>query len=277
MGAINKLPDETLPFVIDIIRESADLNADEEEIDVEIDKIDTATQRKLQKFVLKNKPKGSKKVSKKKTPPPATSATVKGEAEQSKPPTEISPKQQSMQNDDPHFTFGEDGDDSDSDESVTDKQETKSPSENPNEFKFSDDIPNDDSDPIDGVGMAPKWDIKEQDSDQDTSSEQDDDWAKLQGEHEAQQTREKEREAQNEKFWAEKERSRKEKEKERLSKIENDRIKVEADRSRRQAEKEEEERKRVELLKKKVADSNNIRQTVDMDEDRDAMEEYMEY
>merc|ERR1740124_1596993 len=51
------MPGEKLQYIIDIIRESADFDTEREEIDIEIDKIDTVTQRKLQNFVLKNKPK----------------------------------------------------------------------------------------------------------------------------------------------------------------------------------------------------------------------------
>lgn len=49
---INLLPDDRLPGVIQIIRESTHLNGDEEEIDLEIDQLDTVTQRKLQRYVL---------------------------------------------------------------------------------------------------------------------------------------------------------------------------------------------------------------------------------
>jgi hypothetical protein len=49
---INLLPSERLPGVIQIIRESTHLNGDEDEIDLEIDQLDTATQRKLQRYVL---------------------------------------------------------------------------------------------------------------------------------------------------------------------------------------------------------------------------------
>lgn len=49
---INLLPEERLPGVIQIIRESLPLGADEEEIDLEIDQLDTSTQRKLQRYVL---------------------------------------------------------------------------------------------------------------------------------------------------------------------------------------------------------------------------------
>jgi len=64
---INNISPDKLPGVIQIIRESTKLSGDEEEIDLEIDQLDTATQRKLQRFVMQNvkskrsKPKQSKK------------------------------------------------------------------------------------------------------------------------------------------------------------------------------------------------------------------------
>jgi bromodomain-containing factor 1 len=48
--AINELPQDRLQAVIEIIRESTHLG-DEEEIDLEIDQLDTATQRKLLRYV----------------------------------------------------------------------------------------------------------------------------------------------------------------------------------------------------------------------------------
>jgi hypothetical protein len=50
---INELPQEHLGGVIQIIREAAPVGADEEEIDLEIDQLDTKTQRKLFRFVSK--------------------------------------------------------------------------------------------------------------------------------------------------------------------------------------------------------------------------------
>jgi Bromodomain extra-terminal - transcription regulation/Bromodomain len=50
---INNLPPDKLPGVIRIIRESANFGDDEEEIDLEIDQLDTVTQRKLQRFIMK--------------------------------------------------------------------------------------------------------------------------------------------------------------------------------------------------------------------------------
>jgi Bromodomain extra-terminal - transcription regulation/Bromodomain len=50
---INDLPPEHLGGVIQIIREAAPVGADEDEIDLEIDQLDTKTQRKLLRHVLK--------------------------------------------------------------------------------------------------------------------------------------------------------------------------------------------------------------------------------
>ena len=54
--AINSINPEKLETIIQIIRESATLNDDEDEIDLEIDQLDTRTQRKLQRFVMKVRP-----------------------------------------------------------------------------------------------------------------------------------------------------------------------------------------------------------------------------
>jgi Bromodomain extra-terminal - transcription regulation/Bromodomain len=50
---INNMPADHIPGVIQIIRESASLNGDEDEIDLEIDQLDTVTQRKLLRHVSK--------------------------------------------------------------------------------------------------------------------------------------------------------------------------------------------------------------------------------
>ena len=50
--AINLLPERLLPGAMQIIRESEIVNDDDDEIDLDIDQLDTKTQRKLQKFVM---------------------------------------------------------------------------------------------------------------------------------------------------------------------------------------------------------------------------------
>lgn len=50
--SINLLPERLLPGAMQIIRESVIVNDDDDEIDLDIDQLDTKTQRKLQKFVM---------------------------------------------------------------------------------------------------------------------------------------------------------------------------------------------------------------------------------
>ena len=50
--SINLLPERLLPGAMQIIRESEIVNDDDDEIDLDIDQLDTKTQRKLQKFVM---------------------------------------------------------------------------------------------------------------------------------------------------------------------------------------------------------------------------------
>lgn len=70
--SINLLPERLLPGAMQIIRESEIVNDDDDEIDLDIDQLDTKTQRKLQKFVMQNvKTKKKKKQSKKTKAPPA--------------------------------------------------------------------------------------------------------------------------------------------------------------------------------------------------------------
>jgi len=50
--AINLLPERLLPGAMQIIREADFVNEDDDEIDLDIDQLDTRTQRKLQSFVM---------------------------------------------------------------------------------------------------------------------------------------------------------------------------------------------------------------------------------
>mmetsp|Transcript_19472 Transcript_19472/g.36365 ORF Transcript_19472/g.36365 Transcript_19472/m.36365 type:complete len:1426 (+) Transcript_19472:506-4783(+) len=52
--SINLLPDRLLPAAMQIIREADLIDDDDEEIDLDIDQLDTKTQRKLQSFVMQN-------------------------------------------------------------------------------------------------------------------------------------------------------------------------------------------------------------------------------
>jgi len=82
---INKMASEHLPGVIQIIRESAKLSGDEDEIDLEIDQLDTATQRRLLKHVSKfiKPPKRSKGKSAKKSRSSSSSSNVQNKQQKS--------------------------------------------------------------------------------------------------------------------------------------------------------------------------------------------------
>jgi hypothetical protein len=50
--AINLLPEWLLPGAMQIIREADFVNDDDDEIDLDLDQLDTITQRKLQSYVM---------------------------------------------------------------------------------------------------------------------------------------------------------------------------------------------------------------------------------
>jgi len=101
--AINLLPERLLPGAMQIIREADFVNDDDDEIDLDIDQLDTKTQRKLQSFVMENvktKKQRKKPVKKTKTakaepapapaPPPPPSPSPPPE-EEAKPSTNLRP------------------------------------------------------------------------------------------------------------------------------------------------------------------------------------------
>merc|ERR1711966_380436 len=87
--SINLLPERLLPGAMQIIRESEIVNDDDDEIDLDIDQLDTKTQRKLQSFVMENvkTKKPRKKLSKKPKPIQAATAPTSSQSPSS-PPTE---------------------------------------------------------------------------------------------------------------------------------------------------------------------------------------------
>merc|ERR1712238_229690 len=109
---INHMNEDKLQTIIDIIRESAALNEDEDEIDLEIDQMDTATQRKLQRFVFKNstKKKPRRKVIKKQ---PSEATTPVAEPRAVEPNVEY-PVEETKVNKDKTFSDFDTDSDSDS-------------------------------------------------------------------------------------------------------------------------------------------------------------------
>eukprot|EP00970_Alexandrium_tamarense_P019523 scaffold14148_cov172-Alexandrium_tamarense.AAC.1 len=75
--AINQLADNLLPGAMQIIREADFVNDDDDEVDLDIDQLDTRTQRKLLCYVMENvKPKKKKKPKKKQSTTPASAVVV---------------------------------------------------------------------------------------------------------------------------------------------------------------------------------------------------------
>jgi len=254
--AINEMPEEKQRTIIDIIKESAHINAEDEEIDLEIDQLDTVTQRKLQTFVLKNKPKQKRGKTPKKSV--AHTSPVKVEPEKSEPTVETTPKSISNNNESGAFTFGSDGSESD----VSVAEETGSIDE-----------------PSDGI--ASKWIIPPPDeSDHDESDNTDEDdgsWEKAREVSEKQIARKKHKAARDKKEEAEQKRNQEKRDAEIAAKVrqkkeESKKIKEEEDRVR--LEKEKDEKDRVEKLRQAVIDSTDIKKSINLDDNRDVMEDY---
>ncbi|KAL9180340.1 hypothetical protein ACHAXT_008310 [Thalassiosira profunda] len=109
--AINLLPEHLLPGAMQIIRESDLVNDDDDEIDLDIDQLDTRTQRKLQSFVMQNvktKKKKKAKKSKQASAPAPAAAAPSPPAEETKASNSRLPGGKSF------FALGDD-DDSDDD------------------------------------------------------------------------------------------------------------------------------------------------------------------
>eukprot|EP00978_Attheya_sp_CCMP212_P024789 scaffold78515_cov46-Attheya_sp.AAC.7 len=173
---INRISPDKLSGVIQIIRESTTLSGNEEEIDLEIDQLDTATQRKLQRFVMKNvkQPRKKKAKTSKKKSQAASAAAQKevqnkdstGRSRNNGASTASSKPTNSFQN------FGSKGDsDSDSDGEAddggksTDVNETAASHQQPDGFNLGDDhgfgdgsMPEDEEE-LGSGGMAANWNL----------------------------------------------------------------------------------------------------------------------
>jgi len=270
--AINTMSQEKLEGVIEIIRESADLNEDEEEIDLEIDQLKISTQRKLMNFVLKSKPKtkgGKKGGSKKNTPVPSPTPA----------PTPAPAKTQTSDN---LFAAYPKADESDSEASEAMEEETNKAGEgnvfqiNPNTAMDEDD---DDDDDDDGGTFAANWNIKKDAVDnEDDSGDEDDEWQRARGASAAQKALDKERQAREQKMIADaeeaKEKSRAEAA-ERGKKLQEERKAKEAEAARLREQKEKEEKERAQKAREEALQNLKcIRPTVNLEAQRDIMKEY---
>merc|ERR1740124_1800875 len=234
------MPDEKLQYVIDIIRESADFDTEREEID--IDKIDTVTQRKLQNFVLKNKPKQRGKTQKNK---PAPASPEKAEPPEIEPTIEISPKPLPVN-----------------------KEKDGCFSDTESDSEASDDKPG-----FVGGGWGPRINQESGKEDEDPS------WGIALVESKKIQARKKEKDVRDAEELVEQKKVKEKKEADIAAKVkekkeESLRRKEEEDRVRE--EKEKNERDRQKKLRQQIFDSTNITQTVKID-DKGDMEDYENY
>mmetsp|Transcript_7110 Transcript_7110/g.13449 ORF Transcript_7110/g.13449 Transcript_7110/m.13449 type:complete len:1377 (+) Transcript_7110:406-4536(+) len=269
INTIAMAEDERLEEVIDIIRESAAVNGDEEEIDLEIDLLPTSTQRKLLNFVNKNKPKakkGKKPTTKKKSSTP-TPAPV------SKP--SLAPKQKAKSNDS-FFAFGtnEDDSDSDEDEAVLQKHNDSKG------FHINEDAVMEDEDEENDDIVAAKWNISKP-VEADTNNEEDDEddaWEAARGASAAQKAFDMERQAREQKILQEAEEAKQkalEETKERGKKLQEERKAKEAEEARLRKQKEKEERERAQKAREQALENlKEIKPTVDLEGQRDFMKDY---
>jgi len=282
---INALDPSNFPGVIQIIRESADLDDDEEEIDLEIDQLDTVTQRKLQKYVMKHvksakKPK-TKAVPKKKVP--NTKKTEMKLPATKKP--KLSPPPESKSDPSSFFSFGnKDDSDSDSEGEVKAKEELTAAPTSKDNFELGGgfgEAAEDDEDDDENGGLEANWSMAKPSNTtavMDDGEDDADDWGAAREEAAAAKEREAERKAREEKIRTEAEQER------------NQRLAEAAARGEEilAQRKEEEENaavlrlqkgKEAELKKKKAQDATRaelqkVKQTVDLDAQRDIMKQY---
>mmetsp|Transcript_21797 Transcript_21797/g.25188 ORF Transcript_21797/g.25188 Transcript_21797/m.25188 type:complete len:481 (+) Transcript_21797:186-1628(+) len=289
---IRTLAPDNLHGVIQIIREAAKLTGDEDEIDLEIDQLDTVTQRKLLRYVNKfNKPKGKKpKAIKKTKAPTASQAKKKSSQTDQKSPVAAAvenPKSNSF------FSFGnEENSDSESEGEIEEEPAvepvaaTSPPSaqDESKDFQLGGLGDDDDDEEEEGedndhdMGGATSWNIsKLEEETEKKDGDVDDAWGAAREKAVAAKAREEDKKKREEKLKAEAEQQ----------KIENLAEAVahgEEIKAQRQAEEEEEarlqeesERKAEEERKKAREDARkqvqSVEQTVDFDAERDLMKQ----
>lgn len=285
---INNLPPDKLPGVINIIRESGSFGDDEEEIDLEIDALDTVTQRKLQRFVAKHvkpprrqrgKQQGPKKSKKSEPKPKPTPAIPKKQQQipQAKPSGEES-----------FFAFGGNNDDSDSGS----EGEVKAPEEKQSvaekDFNLGDgfgdpqdddDDDNDDNEDLGNGGFGANWSMtSSKPTDAKNDEDDDDDWGAAREQAKVSKEKDAERKAREAKLRAEAEQAKNQRLADAAARGEEVRAQREEEaaneaRLREQKAKEAEEKKQAARDAAK-AELEDVQQTVDMDEQRNMMKKF---
>lgn len=263
--SINLLPERLLPGAMQIIREADFVNDDDDEIDLDIDQLDTKTQRKLQSFVMENvKTKKKKKPSKKaKTaqaapaPPPPPSPSPPPPEEETKPSAKPRPPGGKS-----FFALDDPDDDSDDD-----KEE--------DEEDLKDDFA------TNWVVNPSTQDAAEEKEGGDESDKDDEDdlWGEARKEAEVSKAREADRAKREEKMRADAEIAAQKREAEAAALGEQARAKREEDEAAEVRLREEQEREAEEARKaareKALQEVESVKTTVDIgDAQRDLMRQY---
>jgi hypothetical protein len=286
--AINRLPERLLPGAMQIIREADFVNDDDDEIDLDIDQLDTKTQRKLQRFVMENvKPKRKKHTKKPKSgaaaPAPAPAAPAPAPIP-SPEPEKPKPKPGAKS----FFSMGQDDSDSDSDADEPKQEppeEKKAPAKNHDPFADDDeDDDEDDEDDLKVDDIATNWvanpseDAAKEDDTGKDSDDEDDLWGAAKKEAEASKALEADRAKREEKMKAEAEIAAQKRMEEAAALGEQVRAKREEEEAAEARLREEQEREAEEARKaareKALKEVNEVQNTIDLDAQRKLMEQY---
>merc|ERR1712038_1312265 len=267
-SAINDMSEDKILTVIEIIKkskQSSDLIDDDQEIELDLDQLDTVTQRKLLKFALKNKPKKKKKAPKKNrntTPPPA-------------PPEPVvePPVTETKKTEDPEFRYGNSQSDSDDDEEDPPTKEDINTNSG-SAFNISEKSIDDDGEESEEDNQGFDWTniskpAEEAPENDDSEDDNDDPWNSVREEANAQLKFDKERQEREEKRLNEqkiaKEKSLAEAA-EKNKKLQAERKAKEAEESRKREQKERDEKERAEKLRSKITeDAMAVDKEIDID------------
>ncbi|KAL3916387.1 MAG: hypothetical protein SGILL_005203 [Bacillariaceae sp.] len=297
---IGNLPEEALEGLIAIIRAESSVGTNDDEIDLELDALPPAAQRKLFKYVAKfiKPPKGrnstkapkrgkaAKSQTKKSAPKRPAEKSFSPAASPVASPVPAKPKADSL------FAFGQNSD-SDSDGEVSDDDGMRSaaasgsrgaPVAAAKAFRLNsaeDEADDDDDDSVDGNGgevAAASWTMPTADTEAEQKvGNEDDAWGAARAEAQAAKAREEDKRKREEKLKAEAEQDKKMRMAEAVDVAEKkkaERVAKEAEEARVQEEMEkkaEEDRQKAREDARKQVQS--VEQTVDLDEERDLMKQ----
>lgn len=285
---ISELPQEHLGGVLQIIREAARVELDEDEIEIDIDQLDHRTQRKLikhvLKFVKKSKPKTKKKIK-------TSQQEQQPKRSSERPPPAKKPKQapkpKPAATAESFFAFGgKSGSDQDSSSSSENEEEGSKPeivtkkNEASNEFKLNSglgDFHNDDDDDLESDGIAGNWNIPDPTNQVDKKGDDKDlEWAAAAREQAAaNKARDADRKAREEKKKKEAEEANRKAMIE-ASKRKEELLAKQAEEKEKEAslieqQEKEAERAREQAREKARAEAQAVEQTVDLDAQRELM------